>query len=573
MHQTLSKFLIVSFGTALLIATLVIFALSTTASIKHPAYINIEVNYPGATALTVEQTLAKPIEAKFVDMTELESIKSKSINGKFTAYLNFADTKSPEQLEYIVRARMAEVVRDQTDQLIKTLLTNASITIPSSKTHRLMLGANLDYAQLRDSVTGLLAELQQVKGINKMEIASADQPTVYINYNLDKLSDYSLTANELNSQLRNTLNTTALGDTTIEQLAAPTTLQADNSIQQLRDIVVYADNAIALSELATVRIEQPEMRRMGFFRSGTAEFVNSISVDIVTSLSAGELNAKVGEQLNKLQGVSGFLVQQNPQHFFDVRYQINSKYNFKQQLQLLARMEAVVADKIHSDLIQAYYIDENGYQALRVVTNTNNNIPAKVTELTNELVQAGIDAGWAISGNLQIELYSDDQSSIEIVKQELAQELAAQNITHNVINNSTPVVSIDLNVAKLIEQRVNSSELLATLQAIYRPEFIANIKDSGQDLKLMTKADSSFTSSIDDVRAIKITDNILLADIAEVVQVDSFSSIEHNQGKRFAEVIALIPAGTDKAQLIARLQQKFDAAKLQKLRVSQISYN
>ncbi len=176
-----------------------------------PPVINVTASYIGADALTVEQSVATPIEQQMSgvdDMTYMYSINAN--NGAMTLYVNF-DVKSDPNTDQI----LAQMRVSQADSQLPADVRNMGVTVKKSMSSPLLLFAlyspngtydgiflsNYAYINLNDQMT-------RVPGIASVTVFGAGQYAMRFWVKPDQLARLNITIPEIINaiQVQNTVN-------------------------------------------------------------------------------------------------------------------------------------------------------------------------------------------------------------------------------------------------------------------------------------------------------------------------------------------------------------------------------
>jgi HAE1 family hydrophobic/amphiphilic exporter-1 len=176
-----------------------------------PPEVQIQANYVGADAQTVEQSVATPIEQQLSGVDNLNYMYSlNAANGQMTAIVDF-DVKTDPNTDLI----LTQMRETQAASQLPTDVTNYGITVQKSVTAPLMvIGlysphgtydakflANYSYINLNDQLT-------RVRGIGNVQVFGAGQYAMRLWVKPDQLAKLGITVPEIISaiQAQNTVN-------------------------------------------------------------------------------------------------------------------------------------------------------------------------------------------------------------------------------------------------------------------------------------------------------------------------------------------------------------------------------
>src|SRR3982075_2821689 len=176
-----------------------------------PPEIQVKATYPGADAVTVEQSVATPIEQQMSGVDNMNYMYSNNANnGQITLTVNF-DIKTDPSTDQI----LAQMRTNQANSQLPIDVVNYGVTVQKSTTAPLMLVnlyspkgtydnvflANYSYVNLNDQLT-------RVPGVASVSVFGAGQYAMRCWVNPDKLANLKITVPEIISaiQAQNNVN-------------------------------------------------------------------------------------------------------------------------------------------------------------------------------------------------------------------------------------------------------------------------------------------------------------------------------------------------------------------------------
>ena len=179
-----------------------------------PPTVEVQCNYPGASAQTVAETIAAPIEQKVNGVEDMLYMNSSSTNdGSYALTVTFKPGVDLNLAQVLVQNRVGlavptlpEVVRRTgviTRKRSPDILLQVSINCPDGRYDQLYLS---NYARLH-----LQDELSRVKGVSEVRVFGQRDYSMRIWLDPDKLAARGLTASDVASAVREQNAEVALG--------------------------------------------------------------------------------------------------------------------------------------------------------------------------------------------------------------------------------------------------------------------------------------------------------------------------------------------------------------------------
>jgi HAE1 family hydrophobic/amphiphilic exporter-1 len=171
-----------------------------------PPEILVQAIYPGADALTLEQSVATPLEAQISGVDNMEYMYSiNANNGLSQIHIDFETDTDPNIDQVLTQLRVS-----QTQSTLPPQVNAAGVTVLKSLTAPLMLLSLYSPNGTYDSVflanygyINLVDELTRVKGIARVQVFGAGQYAMRAWVNPDKLNKLGVTVPQIVSALQN----------------------------------------------------------------------------------------------------------------------------------------------------------------------------------------------------------------------------------------------------------------------------------------------------------------------------------------------------------------------------------
>ncbi len=253
--------------------------ISALPQMSFPA-IFVSANEPGASASTMADTVAAPLERHLGQVPGLERMFSRSSEGSTFVFLMFQDGVDINDAANQVQAALNAAERDlppgltappsyrkanpNNDPVLQLALT--SDTQPLSE---LFARAN----------TLLVPRLSQLDGVASVDVSGSAQPSIRVDVNLHALNAMGLTSNQLRNALRAANVTSPTGF-----LSNGLTTMAVTTNDQLHTVDDFANLVIAIRDGNPVRLKDVAHVYEGSEDSYQAAFFNgkpSIGIDIL----------------------------------------------------------------------------------------------------------------------------------------------------------------------------------------------------------------------------------------------------------------------------------------------------
>ncbi len=171
-----------------------------------PPEILVQAIYPGADALTLEQSVATPLEAQISGVDNMEYMYSiNANNGLSQIHITFDTNTDPNIDQVLTQLRVS-----QTQSTLPPQVNAAGVTVLKSLTAPLMLISLYSPKGTYDSIflanysyINLVDELTRVKGVARVQVFGAGQYAMRAWVNPDKLNKLGVTVPQIVAALQN----------------------------------------------------------------------------------------------------------------------------------------------------------------------------------------------------------------------------------------------------------------------------------------------------------------------------------------------------------------------------------
>jgi len=274
-----------------------------------PPVVRVSASYPGASALTVSQAVATPIEQEFNGTPRMLYMESTSSNsGSFSATLTFdvsadADLAAVEIQNRIKLAESrlpAEVVQNgiSVEKQAPSQLMTVCLTSSDPKFDEIYLS---NFATIN-----VLDLLRRIPGVGRVSNVGSRYYAMQIWVQPDKLAHFGLTVQDIQSALKDQNRESAagvLGQQPVQGLdiTIPITTQGRlSTVSQFEDIVVRANpngSIIRLKDVARVSLEASSYHTESSINGENAAV---LSVYMLPGSNAMEVAANVKEVMKEI---------------------------------------------------------------------------------------------------------------------------------------------------------------------------------------------------------------------------------------------------------------------------------
>ncbi|MFC1898422.1 efflux RND transporter permease subunit [Candidatus Cloacimonadota bacterium] len=215
----------------------------------------IMVGYRGVSPAEIEKLIVKPIEDEISDLADVEYISSTASEGRATIFISMDPKADIDEAWANLNTEMDKLnnLPDDADDpyllQLKMREVNEMCTVA--------LGGDLSDNALRELANDFKDELLDVEFVSKVEIAGTRDRQIWLDANIQKLTHYGLTLNDLSNAI-NMRNLNAPGGSIKVGYAdfLIRTMGEFDNIEEINDLVVSISDqggAVRIKDVVTVR--------------------------------------------------------------------------------------------------------------------------------------------------------------------------------------------------------------------------------------------------------------------------------------------------------------------------------
>lgn len=274
-----------------------------------PPVVKVSASYPGASAQTVTQAVATPIEQELngtPGMLYMESTNSNS--GSFSATITFDISTDPDLAAVEIQNRVK-----QAEARLPAEVVQNGISVEKQASSRLMtvtLRSNdpkFDEIYLSNYATlNVLDMLRRVKGVGSVSNVGSRYYAMQIWVQPDRLSNLGLTVDDLQKALKDQNRESAagvLGQQPISDIDITTPIIAQgrlSSVGEFEDIVIRANpdgSLIRLRDVARISLEAQSYNTESGINGGNAAVLN---INMLPGANAMEVAESVKKEMEEI---------------------------------------------------------------------------------------------------------------------------------------------------------------------------------------------------------------------------------------------------------------------------------
>ena len=274
-----------------------------------PPVVKVSASYPGASAQTVTQAVATPIEQELngtPGMLYMESTNSNS--GSFSATITFDISTDPDLAAVEIQNRVK-----QAEARLPAEVVQNGISVEKQASSRLMtvtLRSNdpkFDEIYLSNYATlNVLDMLRRVKGVGSVSNVGSRYYAMQIWVQPDRLANLGLTVDDLQKALKDQNRESAagvLGQQPISDIDITTPIRAQgrlSSVGEFEDIVIRANpdgSLIRLRDVARISLEAQSYNTESGINGGNAAVLN---INMLPGANAMEVAESVKKEMEEI---------------------------------------------------------------------------------------------------------------------------------------------------------------------------------------------------------------------------------------------------------------------------------
>lgn len=276
-----------------------------------PPVVKVSASYPGASAQTVTQAVATPIEQELngtPGMLYMESTNSNS--GSFSATITFDISTDPDLAAVEIQNRVK-----QAEARLPAEVVQNGISVEKQASSRLMtvtLRSNdpkFDEIYLSNYATlNVLDMLRRVKGVGSVSNVGSRYYAMQIWVQPDRLANLGLTVDDLQKALKDQNRESAagvLGQQPISDIDITTPIIAQgrlSSVGEFEDIVIRANpdgSLIRLRDVARISLEAQSYNTESGINGGNAAVLNINMLPVANAMEVAESVKKEMEEISR----------------------------------------------------------------------------------------------------------------------------------------------------------------------------------------------------------------------------------------------------------------------------------
>lgn len=274
-----------------------------------PPVVKVSASYPGASAQTVTQAVATPIEQELNGMPGMLYMESTNSNsGSFSATITFDISTDPDLAAVEIQNRVK-----QAEARLPAEVVQNGISVEKQASSRLMtvtLRSNdpkFDEIYLSNYATlNVLDMLRRVKGVGSVSNVGSRYYAMQIWVQPDRLANLGLTVDDLQKALKDQNRESAagvLGQQPISDIDITTPIIAQgrlSSVGEFEDIVIRANpdgSLIRLRDVARISLEAQSYNTESGINGGNAAVLN---INMLPGANAMEVAESVKKEMEEI---------------------------------------------------------------------------------------------------------------------------------------------------------------------------------------------------------------------------------------------------------------------------------
>jgi len=266
-----------------------------------PPMINVQVVYPGASPLEVENSLTRKLEDAVSSMEGIDQIQSYSFEGMSMMFILFTYgtdiDKSITGAQNLISSKMSDLPRDIMSPIINKVTVDDKPIISISAVSDLEATAFYDLMDKK-----ILPEINSIKGVARVSMLGGLAREIQVNLDMEKMSAYGITPVQILGIIRSsnldfpTGSLKSMETSTIVRLSGKL-----ESIEDIRDLVISTlptGTQIRLKDVAEVSDAVKDPVRLARVNGNEAVLVHLLKQGDANAI---EVSDKVRERIIKLE--------------------------------------------------------------------------------------------------------------------------------------------------------------------------------------------------------------------------------------------------------------------------------
>ncbi len=225
----------------------------------------IMVSYRGVAPADIEQTIVKKIEDEIQDLDDLDYIQSTAKEGVATIYVQMLSSADIQQAWDDLNTEMDKVTGLPEEAADPVLIKLNMREVNEMCT--VTLGGDFSANSIRELAEDFKTEVMDVEHVSKVDIVGTRDREIWVEGNINKLSEYNLTLDDIKNAIALRNVNYPGGDIKngkVEMLIR--TVGEFNDVAEIQDLVVKTDEngkVLRVQDVATVRDTLEERKTIG----------------------------------------------------------------------------------------------------------------------------------------------------------------------------------------------------------------------------------------------------------------------------------------------------------------------
>lgn len=270
---------------------------------KFPIF-SIVVIYPGTSPEDMEDLVVEPIEDA-IDEVDLITKVNTTITDGVAVFQVESEYGIDIDDKYDELVAELNIIRDQLpDGLYKFDINKVDPTERTTIRQMALVSEDAPYARLHDIAEDLQFELEQIKGLKKVEINAFPEEHIRIALDFSRMAQQNISLNQVTGILKgNNLNIPGGDVNAGSKTFNIRSSGAYKNLDEIRNTVIAAGQGriVKLADIAEVRMDYEDLRWIGRYKGSRAVFVNIYQQGGENILRLNELiDEKVAQFSNRL---------------------------------------------------------------------------------------------------------------------------------------------------------------------------------------------------------------------------------------------------------------------------------
>lgn len=265
-----------------------------------PPMVNVQVVYPGASPLEVENSLTRKLEEALSSLEGIDQIKSYSFEGMSMMFVSFIYgtdiDKSITNAQNLLSSKMMSLPRDILSPTIN------KVTVDDKPIISISALSNLEATEFYDLMDKrILPELTSIKGVAKVNMIGGQAREIQINLDMEKLKAYGIAPVQIQGIIRASNLDFPTGSLKSQETTTTVRLSGKlQSVEAIRNLVVFTlptGTQIRLQDVAEVTDAIKDPAKLARVNGEEAVLVNVLKQGDANAI---EVSKKISERIQKL---------------------------------------------------------------------------------------------------------------------------------------------------------------------------------------------------------------------------------------------------------------------------------